>query len=202
MFGLRRNSSAEPFRNETIALTVAHNMKKLIASILMSSCSSIKNSVAKNNVEKVTEENYELLNGIYKNSSSEPNMELTSLWSVLNYNAKEYDNWKDLSVKISINEIDQKSIILSLIENEKVIEEKIIQGRIQGNYYLFKNQKKAKMMIFILVWGIGNSSVKIGISEKNELLVLSKTEGVGFILAFPGFASGGSLKEYKFDKIE
>ncbi|WP_264558937.1 hypothetical protein [Flavobacterium sp. N2270] len=181
-------------------------MKKLIGSIIiiviLTSCSSVKNSISKNNVKKVSEENFELLNGTYKNSSAEPNMKFTSLWSVLNYNAKEYDNWKDLNVKISINKIDQKSIILSLLENEKIIEEINIKGEIQDNYYLFKNQKKAKMMVFILIWGIGNSSVKIGISEKNELIVLSKTEGIGLIVAFPAFASGGGLREYKFDRIE
>ena len=74
-------------------------------------------------MKKISEGKFELLNGTYKNSSSEPSMKFTSLWSVLNYNAKEYDNWKDLNVKISINKIDQKSIMLSLLENEKVIEE-------------------------------------------------------------------------------
>lgn len=180
-------------------------MKKLIASILilgiLSSCSSVKNSVSKNNVEKVTEENFELLNGTYKNSSSEPNMEFTSLWSILNYETKKYSGWEKLHVKIQIDENNKELINLTLLDNEKVIASNILKGKIEENYYLFKKQKNAKLFVFILVWGIGNSSVKIALSDKNELVVLSKTEGVGLIVAFPAFASGGSLKEHKFEKL-
>lgn len=185
---------------------VLHNMKKLTIIILtvgiLSSCSSVKNSIAKNPIQEIKTQNIYKLNGIYKNVSLEPNTKFTSLWSILNHKIEEVQNFEKLKVKINIDKNDNRLINISLLDNDEVIDSKILKGKVDKGYYLLKNQIKLKMLVFIIVWGIGNSSVKIGLSEKNELVVLSKTEGVGLILFFPGFASGGGLREYRFERIE
>ncbi|WP_196887769.1 hypothetical protein [Aureivirga sp. CE67] len=173
-------------------------MKKYLLFIyilIFSSCVSVKKSKATKPVTKLSEENLYQILGTYKNSSLNS---IGHLWGILNYSSnKEFKNEKDLVVEIYQEE---NQIYAALKDGENILDTKKLKGRIHQDFYLLNTQMKFDTFYF-LINGVGDSSVKLTLHNQN-LYCLTKTEGIGFILIVPGFASGGDLTNYEFERIK
>jgi hypothetical protein len=179
--------------------------KKITFFILLfsvTSCVSVKNSTTEFTTERISNDNFEKILANYSNlpiQHSDFTRQSSSLWNTINYNSKkQYENWKDLNVRFFLlnNELN-----VELLENENVLEVIKLKGRFKNGYFLLKNQYKFDTLFLYIINGIGQNSTKFSVSEK-ELVVLHKKQGVGLIVIFPCFASGGGLRVSKFKKVE
>ena len=178
-------------------------MKKLLTYIflvgILTSCASVRNVDASIDVTELSKANLNKITGIYKNKAINGEPEFSSLWSTLNFQADSIANWKNLNVKISL--ISKKSIKAELIDNGNVIAEKDFKGNLNKEYFLLKNQTKAELGV-VIVWFLANSSVKIGLSENNELVLLRRSDGMALLVAFPVFGANSPTIETKYERIE
>jgi len=166
---------------------------------LITSCSSVKKATASENTIDIKNDNLSEFIGIYPNKPLNGDAEIFSLWSTLNFKAEKYENWAELKVKLKINSENQ--IIVDLIDNKKIIDTKILKGQIENGYYRIKKQFKSGFN-YIVIWFLGDSSVKIGITENDELIVLRKSSGIAFLVAFPVFGSDTPLLETKYKRTD
>ncbi|MFV0530809.1 MAG: hypothetical protein ACK5MD_05165 [Flavobacteriales bacterium] len=181
--------------------SISYNMLKLLMFLfLLNSCSSVKETMSHLESKPLTIQNLAQINGEYQNQAENGTADFTSLWSTIFYNSNDYENWQDLTVRLEIQ--SENSIKAELRKDSTILETKLLKGKIHNGYYLLNKQTKAKMMVFILVWGFGTSSVKIGVTTNNDLILMRKSGGVGMIVAFPGFASDSKLYETKYKKIK
>lgn len=177
-------------------------MKKLlhisIFIIFLTSCSSVNKATS---TEKTLELNDNLSGfyGIYKNKPLNGDTELYSLWSTLNFRAKKHKNWSDLKVRLKSNSENQ--VVAELIDDKKIHATKILKGKIKNGFFKLKNQYNSNFR-YIVIWGIGDSSVKIGIGENKELIVFRQSGGTAFFVAFPVFASDTPIIETKYKRME
>lgn len=178
-------------------------MKKQLAFFILigffSSCASVRNSHSSENINALRQSNLRKINGIYSNKAINGEAQFTSLWSTLNIQADSIPNWKNLKVKITGNE--PKLITAELIENDKIIATENFVGKINQDYFLMNNQTKAKAGMVVL-WFLSNSSVKIGLTDKDELLLLRRSDGMSMFIAFPVFAASSPLIETKYERLE
>ncbi|MBF4983382.1 hypothetical protein FNJ87_03215 [Nonlabens mediterrranea] len=178
-------------------------MKKLIAYLLLigilSSCASVRNSEASTAVTELTNKNLNSISAIYNNKAVNGEPEFSSLWSTLNFKSDSISNWKDLTVKISVK--NKKLIVAELIDDGNVIAKKDFFGNLNKEYFLLKNQTKAELGI-VIIWFLGNSSVKIGLTEDDELILLRRSDGMAMLVAFPVFASNSPTIETIYKRIK
>jgi hypothetical protein len=171
----------------------------LILIISLTSCSSVKKAIASENIKEINENKESELTGVYENKSLNGDAEIYSLWSTLIFKAENYENWTDLKVSLKINR--EKQVVAELMNGEENIASKILKGEIENGYYRIKKQFNSEFK-YILFWILGDSSVKIGITEKKELIVLRESSGTAFLVAFPVFASDTPFIETKYKLAE
>ena len=182
---------------------VSHNLKKLLYILILitflTNCSSVRKATASEKITELKNNNLSEFNGIYSNKPLNREAEIFSLWATLNFRAERYENWSDLKVRLKTNSKNQ--IIAELINGNEIIATKLLKGKIENGFYRIKNQFNSDFK-YIIVWVLGDSSVKVGITENKELIVLRESGGTAFLVAFPVFASDTPFIETKHKRTE
>ncbi len=167
--------------------------------VVITGCSTVKK--AKSNFEVVPIKNNELIlfDGTYKNKCEKCKAEIYSLWSTIDYKSEKIEDWEQMSVRIKVNE--DNSLLAELIRDDKIIGTRILDGQIMGDYFHLKRQWKTNFK-FIIVWALGDSSVKLALNKEKELVVLRESGGIAFLVAFPVFGADSRLIETTYKRMK
>jgi len=176
-------------------------LKKLFYILLftsfLTSCSSVKKAVASEATIALQNNNLLEIQGIYANKPGNGDAEIFSLWSTLNFNAEKYENWADLEVRLKIN--SENIVVAELIDRNVILDTKTLKGKIKKGFYNLKKQFKFDFT-YVVFWALGDSSVKMGITEHKELIVFRESAGVAFLVIAPVFGADSKIIETKYKR--
>jgi hypothetical protein len=171
-------------------------MKRLILFALVpmiSSCGSVHVLAKKRDDVFLTAKNRDELNGIYNNSSvsSPANTDLYPIWQRLN-NKDVYADTID-NPRIQFRFVSDRKLSAYVLSGKRVIEEKDFHGRFRHGYFILRNRLKARSMVGPLLWGFAGFRIYVGITKKNELVLLESNCGSAVLLCLPFFWAGDRL---------
>ncbi len=162
-------------------------------------CTSVKKAQSNYDVTQIKSNELIIFNGTYQNKCEKCEAEIYSLWSSIDYRSEKLEDWEDLIVKIKVtNNLNLKA---ELFRNGKIIDKRILKGKVSGNYFQLKRQWKTDFK-FVVLWFLGDSSVKLAMNEKKELVVLRESSGVALLVAFPVFGADSRLIETNYKRAE
>jgi hypothetical protein len=167
--------------------------------VALTGCTSVKKAQSNFDVAKIKSNDLSLFDGIYQNKCEKCEAEIYSLWSTIDYKSEKLDDWTDLFVKIDVD--NNLRLKAELIRDKKIIDTRILEGKIADNYFQLKRQWKTDFK-FIILWSLGDSSVKLAINEEKELVVLRESGGIALLVAFPVFGADSPLIETKYKRAE
>ncbi|APY06878.1 hypothetical protein BWZ20_00560 [Winogradskyella sp. J14-2] len=177
-------------------------MKKLLYIIIIPAfigCTSVKNAQSNYDLAQIKNNNLKLFNGIYQNKCEKCEAEICSLWSTIDYKSEKLEDWADLNVKLEVN--DDFNLKAQLFRDNKIIDTQILEGKIANNYFQLKRQWKTDFK-FIILWTLGDSSVKLAMNKEKELVVLRESGGVALLVAFPVFGADSPMIETKYKRAK
>jgi len=127
-------------------------------------------------VNILNKNNLNSLNGEYKNVQILPDQALYSyedyqrtLWQQFNYLQNEQLKNTEY-YKVILTVINEKRIKVGYYLKEKLIDERIIKGKINNGYFLSRRKIKAKGIPFIY-FKYSETQFQIGINENGDLIV-------------------------------
>ena len=165
----------------------------------LAGCASVKNAQSNFDVVQIQNNKLRLFDGIYQNKSEKCEAEIYSLWSTIDYKSEKLEDWADLNVKIEVN--DNLNLKAELFRDDKIIDTRILEGKIANNYFQLKRQWKTDFK-FIVLWALGDSSVKLAMNEEKEIVVLRESGGIALLVAFPVFGADSPLIETKYKRVK
>ncbi len=177
-------------------------MKKLhyiFITIVLAGCTSVKKAQSNYDVAQIKSNELIVFEGTYKNKCEKCEAEIYSLWSTIDYKSEKLEDWADLVVKIKVT--DAFKLKAELFRDEKIIDTRILEGKITDNYFQLKRQWKTDFK-FIILWLLGDSSVKLAMNDKEELVVLRESGGIALLVAFPVFGADSPLIETNYKRAE
>lgn len=176
-------------------------MKKLLYILTfifcLTSCSSVKKAIASETTITLQNNNLSEIQGTYSNKPLNGDAEIFSLWSTLNFKAEKYENWANLEVRLKIN--SENKIVAELMDRNVILDTKTLKGKIRKDFYNIKKQFKFDFS-YVIFWALGDSSVKMGITENKELIVLRESSGVAFLVIAPVFGADSPIIETKYKR--
>lgn len=92
-------------------------------------------------------------------------------------------------------------ILAELIRDGKLVKTREFEGKMSGDYFQLKRQWKTDFR-FLIVWLIGDSSVKLALNENNELVVLRQSGGVALLFIAPIFGTDSPVFETYYKRLE
>tara|TARA_B110001452_G_scaffold260820_1_gene258781 strand:+ start:1059 stop:1592 length:534 start_codon:yes stop_codon:yes gene_type:complete len=167
--------------------------------IVITGCTSVKKAQSNYEVAQIKNNKLTLFDGIYQNKCEKCEAEIYALWSTIDYKSKKLEDWADLKVRIEVN--DNLNLKAELFRDDKVIDTRILEGKIADNYFQLKRQWKTDFK-FIILWSLGDSSVKLAMNEEKEIVVLRESGGIALLIAFPVFGADSPLIETKYKRAE
>ena len=94
---------------------------------------------------------------------------------------------------INIKAIDGEHINVKLFVNDKIVQERIIQGRLIDNYFQFHTRK---LKFRFLINAYLQQSNRLALSKEGDLFLDTNRGGIGFFLIIPIPLSGTSFDTY------
>lgn len=99
-------------------------------------------------------------------------------------------------MKIGITPINTKSIELKLLRENSLISTLKVQGKYKRGYFRVKRKQYSKFIAGPLLWIMGDNFKYIGLTKKDDLVILnSGSGGVLIALVLPIFAAGSGQYE-------
>lgn len=160
------------------------------------SCTTLK-PLSKNSKSNLTKSNYSQLIGEYYINP------INSLKIKLDFallkNSRTDTTYKNATIKIDT--IDDKHLKLMFISNKKELLLEVRQGKLKNGYFYLKKSTQF-VSVSPIVNGITYKKTRIGITDKNNLIVDMKYGGNGFVLFFPVRSNQTELYDIEFKKIK
>lgn len=164
---------------------------------LVCSCSTISLKT-RNGLDVELEANsFDQLRGNFNNTVND----------TMNVHKTLYSNFNDDTIYIqknlivSVAPIDRKTIKLTLLDNETVIDSLTISGRYRRGYFKIKRQWSTRFIAGPMLWVLGDNFKYLGVTKENKLVILdSGGGGVMLLLALPIFAAGGRQTEVVYER--
>lgn len=164
--------------------------------LLFCSCSTIHLKDRKEKDKYLSSSSYDELNGSYNNLKHEATTLHKTLLS--NFDHESPHNQKDLIVKVDTP--NENTIVLSVVDNETVIDSLIIKGRYRRGYFKLRREWRSNFIAGPLLWVLASKMKYIGLSKENQLVIIDDGGGgTMFLVVFPIFAAGTgqSINEYE-----
>jgi len=183
--------------------------------ILFQSCTTSSNKALKNDLEKMTQENYIQLNGIYYNHPkqvygknkkrmiSEGELRTKNIYAILNFRPYTFDSIAmfENEEKIELIFLNNQKLKLNHIVNGKVIASPVLNGKIKKGFFCLEQKNSNSWGIPVLHGGYNRHNRKIGISKQGNLIVDLEFEESGSFLLF--FSHGfQDITTYEVEKIK
>ena len=159
-------------------------------------CCAVIPKIDRPNLERLDETNISKLDGLYQNISTEAQGTFSySIWDrLVVYSNKRLTNWENHTIKIE--SISSKKILLSLMYNDQVVDQKIIRGKIKDGYF-YRRPIFIVMPFFPLIYGYNTNRSRFGLVEDELVIDDRKNIWMGLLIMGKYKKSTTSLKYKK-----
>jgi hypothetical protein len=128
------------------------------------------------------------LNGIYINNLTDTlSSGLYSFWQRIN------NKNSDVTVPntaIQIKTVTSTSLKISLVSNNQILADKIIEGKYKSGYFKLKNRFSADLIYGPFLWSLAGFKIYIGLTKEGNLALLESNAGSAMLLVLPFFPAG------------
>ncbi|MEG1669129.1 hypothetical protein [Chryseobacterium sp.] len=183
--------------------------------VLFHSCATSSNNALKNDLKKMTQENYTQLNGVYYNHPrqvygknkkrmiSEDELRTKDIYAILNFKPFAFDSIAmfENEEKIELIFLTNQKLKVNHIVNEKIRASSVMNGKMKKGFFCLDQKNSNSWGIPVLHGGYKKHNRKIGISKQGNLIVDLKFEESGSFLFFfnQGFQD---ITTYEVEKIK
>jgi hypothetical protein len=101
----------------------------------------------------------------------------------------------DSSFKINVEANGLDELRIGFFLNDSLITRTTLKGKYRRGYFSPKRKWIAKMAVGPLVWVFGSHTNLIGLTNENDLIIVSSRGGLSIVIAMPVFAAGGQFDE-------
>ena len=137
-----------------------------------------------------------MLNGSYRNISRDSGFSKTSLWSVLtkpNKSSSFSGHYNDSNTYVRLTAISKKKITAQLYKYDILVEEKVIKGKLKGNYFSIKRKVHYLGLPFTYL-SYAEYKLQLGKNKSNDLYV----DGAAGWFTWIVIVSAGTWNDYNF----
>lgn len=172
----------------------------LLNSIFFFSCVSLK-SISHNPKRIIlSNSNSEILNGKYLIIGLGEYTGYLNSYLLTNRNPFQ-KTFPDSNDFVQLKLIDKNKMKISVFQNGKKIQEEIVKGKIEENYFQFK--PRFNIHLFTLILNAYNTNdTRISILKNGNLTLDSEQTSCGFLLIMPLVGSEGKKYNLEFQRIE
>jgi hypothetical protein len=173
-----------------------------ILTITLTSCTTVDRAQRTGKDQQLTSLDNQKLKGTFSNFPVDTNYRFRSLYSQFNKtNSDSICKNKKCLVEIIVPR--PKSIKMFLIADSVRVDSLILVGRYGKGYLKLRRKVGADFIFGPLVWVLGESKYFVGLTNSNDLVILSSGGmGILFITALPIFVAGGDRRELEFKRLK
>ena len=136
----------------------------LTITILFNSCGTVRFNAEKSNTIEITAKNLSLINGIYSNVAIDSSRRTLDFLVLLNYdNVPSYEIPINSEIQLRVN--DEKSMEITLLENNEIIKTKKIKMKLKNGMLELKRRWEIPFFGLVLN-GLSTTKSKIKLSKK------------------------------------
>lgn len=163
--------------------------------MITSACSSLPPVNQDHPYTKLTESNFQDLNGAYKIISKDTS------YRNLSYSLLQNDQYRpEPGDRIELNMVDVNQVKISLYQNDTIIDGNIIKGKLENGYFELKNLLKFHLYMGVFT-GYSEQKTRIRLDPNNNLLVDTAGSGCAFLIFIPIICSETENYNLKFERI-
>jgi hypothetical protein len=109
------------------------------------------------------------------------------------------DERRNYDGEIEIEVLSNKKLKITYIKHNEIIEEKIVRGSVNGNFFSIK--MRAKFWAYLLINGFAFDKVDIAVSSEGNLIILNGWGSWGFLFPIIPVGNNDSFYSYYFERI-
>lgn len=170
-----------------------------VMALITCSCSTINLSNRKGKDAHLSKDSYHQLEGVFYNGTIDSLPKRYTLYNQLKYDSAHQQE----HFRVRVIPIDDKSIRFELLDNNKLLDSLIINGKYRKGYFKAKKKRNVNFIAGPLLWIVSDNFKCLGLTKGGDMVIInSGGSGIMWFIILPIFSASAGQSETEYGRVE